>query len=352
MRLFWFPHSRSIWIKHQHKDLIVLWKGIKLLQLLALLLILKTATMVSGDEVEQLGERILSDTSSETLHTISTFWSDDDRVLRDLHQPNPNTYHYSHHHQHHHHQHYNVGVDFVSRVRSPRHNYQYDSTNQSTNAPQQFLSTTAIHHRQTTRPKQYRILATTTTNPVYASTKTDPFVDATDNVTSASLMEPSTTVIDSAYIIFDYNTTEANDEMFQLNSSSSSTPISTITTMTSMPFSATLLYPYKLRITATIVCVIVLLCGVSGNILVPFVVCRTRELCTNSTNVFLINLSIADLLVLVVCMPTVMIELHSKPEVWTLGEVMCKFSFCFDLEIFSQTKSTSHFHKYKNQKKD
>lgn len=82
--------------------------------------------------------------------------------------------------------------------------------------------------------------------------------------------------------------------------------------------------PYELRTAATIACVITFIIGVTGNILVPLVVCRTRELCTNSTNVFLINLSIADLLILIVCMPTVLIELHSKPEVWTLGEFMCK----------------------------
>lgn len=83
--------------------------------------------------------------------------------------------------------------------------------------------------------------------------------------------------------------------------------------------------PFVLRAVATIVCVIVLVFGVTGNILVPLVVCRTKELCTNSTNVFLINLSIADLLVLILCMPSVLIELHSKPEVWTLGEIMCKY---------------------------
>lgn len=83
--------------------------------------------------------------------------------------------------------------------------------------------------------------------------------------------------------------------------------------------------PFVLRAVATIACVIILVFGVTGNILVPLVVCRTKELCTNSTNVFLINLSIADLLVLIFCMPSVLIELHSKPEVWTLGEVMCKY---------------------------
>lgn len=44
----------------------------------------------------------------------------------------------------------------------------------------------------------------------------------------------------------------------------------------------------------------------------------------NSTNIFLVNLSIADLCVLVICTPTVLIEVNSGPEVWPLGEHMCK----------------------------
>ncbi|KAI1303099.1 Thyrotropin-releasing hormone receptor [Halotydeus destructor] len=81
--------------------------------------------------------------------------------------------------------------------------------------------------------------------------------------------------------------------------------------------------PQELRTASTIICALVLVLGIAGNLLVPYVVFRTKEL-RNSTNLFLINLSIADLLVLVVCMPTVLIELHSNPEVWLLGENMCR----------------------------
>ena len=88
--------------------------------------------------------------------------------------------------------------------------------------------------------------------------------------------------------------------------------------------------PQVLRTSALITCIVILVLGVTGNILVPFVVCRTRELCTNSTNVFLINLSIADLLVLMVCMPPVLVELYTDPEKWILGPFLCKFFFsCF-----------------------
>lgn len=111
-----------------------------------------------------------------------------------------------------------------------------------------------------------------------------------------------------------------------VDSSSSSSPSRNSSDLLDEFDESLFMLPYTLRTVATISCVCILLFGVTGNLLVPFVVCKTRELCTNSTNVFLINLSVADLLVLIVCMPTVFIELHSKPEVWTLGETMCKLT--------------------------
>lgn len=82
-------------------------------------------------------------------------------------------------------------------------------------------------------------------------------------------------------------------------------------------------FPLYMRALATLACLVILTVGVCGNLLVPLVVIKTKYL-RNSTNLFLINLSIADLLVLMVCMPTVLIELHSRPETWPLGEPMCK----------------------------
>lgn len=82
-------------------------------------------------------------------------------------------------------------------------------------------------------------------------------------------------------------------------------------------------FPYYIRITSTLLCGFILFIGIIGNILVPVVVWRNKDL-RSSTNIFLINLSLADLLILLVCMPPVLIELHSKPEVWVLGAAMCK----------------------------
>lgn len=85
-------------------------------------------------------------------------------------------------------------------------------------------------------------------------------------------------------------------------------------------------FPLYLRITATSICVLLLMIGCTGNILVPLVVLKTKDL-RNSTNIFLINLSIADLLILLISSPTVLIELHTQPETWYLGLFMCKFFF-------------------------
>ena len=83
-------------------------------------------------------------------------------------------------------------------------------------------------------------------------------------------------------------------------------------------------FPLYMRLLATVACLVIFTVGVCGNLLVALVVIKTKYL-RNSTNLFLINLSVADLLVLIVCMPTVLIELHSRPETWPLGETMCKY---------------------------
>lgn len=86
---------------------------------------------------------------------------------------------------------------------------------------------------------------------------------------------------------------------------------------------AALEFPHYIQTAATFVIALLLALGTVGNLLVPLVVCKTKDL-RNSTNLFLINLSVSDLLVLLVCMPTALVELHSQPEVWILGEGMCE----------------------------
>ncbi|XP_072760483.1 growth hormone secretagogue receptor type 1 isoform X3 [Anoplolepis gracilipes] len=87
--------------------------------------------------------------------------------------------------------------------------------------------------------------------------------------------------------------------------------------------SALYMLPAYIRTTSMIACIIVMVLGIIGNLMVPLVVLRGKDM-RNSTNIFLVNLSVADLCVLVICTPTVLIEVNSGPQIWPLGRHMCK----------------------------
>ncbi|KAF2359310.1 G protein-coupled receptor rhodopsin-like [Trinorchestia longiramus] len=79
--------------------------------------------------------------------------------------------------------------------------------------------------------------------------------------------------------------------------------------------------PAHIRWVSTSVIAVVLVVGVVGNLLVPAVVLRGKR----STPVyFMTNLAVAHLLVLVLCLPTVLVELQTTPEAWVLGPALCK----------------------------
>ena len=80
--------------------------------------------------------------------------------------------------------------------------------------------------------------------------------------------------------------------------------------------------PLYILVCVSILYIIIFVVGMTGNFLVVLVVCRTHEM-RNTTNFFLVNLSVADLLVILVCMPSAFVDIYSK-EVWYLGPVMCK----------------------------
>lgn len=81
--------------------------------------------------------------------------------------------------------------------------------------------------------------------------------------------------------------------------------------------------PLYIRIVSTAFCCAVFLVGVIGNLMVPMIIVMNKDM-QNSTHLFLLNLSLADLLVLLVCLPTAFVELHSPPDVWFLGNSMCE----------------------------
>ena len=80
--------------------------------------------------------------------------------------------------------------------------------------------------------------------------------------------------------------------------------------------------PSYIVVTATIFYVMIFLVGIFGNLLVIAVVCLSTAMKT-SVNMYVINLCVADILVLLVCMPTALAEIYTK-EAWYFGPLMCK----------------------------
>ena len=73
----------------------------------------------------------------------------------------------------------------------------------------------------------------------------------------------------------------------------------------------------------TLANIIIFVVGTTGNIMVIVVVARVRDM-RSSINLYLVNLSVADLLVLLVCQPSALLEFYAK-ERWYLGQAMCEF---------------------------
>lgn len=86
------------------------------------------------------------------------------------------------------------------------------------------------------------------------------------------------------------------------------------------------LSPISTRVMFTVCFSIILLVGLAGNLLVIAVVWRERELSRSSTGAFIVNLAIADLLVLSICLPTFIAELHVPPLIWVLPAAMCEYA--------------------------
>ena len=61
------------------------------------------------------------------------------------------------------------------------------------------------------------------------------------------------------------------------------------------------------------------------------VILTSKVLRSSSTNLFLLNLSVADLLVLVTCTPTTLVEIITRKDDWILGKV--RFNFLLGLSL-------------------
>ena len=112
------------------------------------------------------------------------------------------------------------------------------------------------------------------------------------------LMTQNSSVVTESYA-FENNLTEANSSEFKIPSP-----------------------PGYIVISSTILYTIIFWVGIVGNILVVVVISCSRRMKT-TVNMYLLNLCIADTLVIMVCMPTALADIFTK-EVWLFGEFMCK----------------------------
>jgi len=79
---------------------------------------------------------------------------------------------------------------------------------------------------------------------------------------------------------------------------------------------------YERIIVPLIFCAVIAF-GCIGNILVVVVVIRNREQYASTTNIFIVNLAVADLAFLVFCVPFHAV-IYTSPDTWPFGNVVCK----------------------------
>ncbi|GFO44704.1 orexin receptor type 2-like [Plakobranchus ocellatus] len=82
-----------------------------------------------------------------------------------------------------------------------------------------------------------------------------------------------------------------------------------------------ILPPY-INIYVTILNITIFMLGAIGNTIVILVVARIKDMHSN-INLYLVNLSVADLFVLFVCQPTALVEFFAR-ERWILGKELCE----------------------------
>lgn len=87
--------------------------------------------------------------------------------------------------------------------------------------------------------------------------------------------------------------------------------------------------PEYITIYVTVINIIIFVVGIVGNSLVIAVVARVKDMRT-TMNLYLVNLSAADFLLLLVCQPTAMLDFYAK-ERWILGDGACTYTHPIDV---------------------
>ena len=101
--------------------------------------------------------------------------------------------------------------------------------------------------------------------------------------------------------------------------------------------------PLYIYILVSVLNTLIFIMGTFGNFLVVLVIARVRNMRT-PTNFFLLNLSVADILVLLVCQPAALMEFFAKDR-WFIGAAMCKCCYFFTFFIGAISDPTrKHVH--------
>ena len=90
-------------------------------------------------------------------------------------------------------------------------------------------------------------------------------------------------------------------------------------------------FPQTLEWVLIVLNVIVLLMGLLGNFLVCYVVYRNTTM-QSVTNIFIVNLAVADFCVLLFCLPPTVV--WDVTETWFFGNLLCKLILYFQVRIF------------------
>ena len=91
------------------------------------------------------------------------------------------------------------------------------------------------------------------------------------------------------------------------------------------------IYPEPFEWGLIVVYILTFFVGLIGNSLVCFAIWRNKKMRT-ITNIFIVNLSVADLGVIIICLPSTL--LVDVTETWFLGTTFCKIHLFLMVSIF------------------
>ena len=100
------------------------------------------------------------------------------------------------------------------------------------------------------------------------------------------------------------------------------------------------IYPQTLEWIVIAVYTLTFVVGVTGNVLVCFAVWMNKDLRT-ITNIFMVNLSVADLFILIFCLPSAL--LVDVTATWFLGLIPCKLHIFLAVSLFHNYSKTSDY---------